>query len=704
MCDWEKIKNLKNKNLRSENAKICSADIKNLEAETLKTQNLQTQNLQTQNLNVCSINGKAVCAAEYQNIVPTFQIVDYSLNGEIVDPFTPGATPVQPPNTEGINPQVWDTLWQNAVENLENPEFGLKARLQCGRLTEKYIQNSKNCTVCPPNNLSFCAPRCATFVGQSLPDQPFVIEITEVNTPPDRGTILEIGSILSGDGVTPNTIIVSQISGTPGGVGTYLVDQENYLPSGTVIHLVGGPTPCSCPNSNSLDCPSVPMRILALDTYTITTTTPCESCKLQNNNSQNNNIQNNLPNTQTSILQYLSSVSYNLEVRNLNDFLATRVVSVMVQLAYLDEAGTPQLRLIDFSNKQFPFTLDSLYGEKFAANILISSELVKSIAAVMPQIYGNYAAAQIVVYMEEGVEVQFVAPARRFARVAEDSKGSANAQYLGQAQITQNIILSPGIYPVTPGSKIVMKGGGGGGGGSFPSSYTFMPPPPLPQNPQLVTSTAGGGGGGEGNQLITFVPENVYYFTIVSVGQGGKEAQDGGETVGYFSDSNGNQISTSFTVSGGKGGQNGMMSNPYTSGQSGIGGNGGNGLSGGGGGAGSGYEGQGGHGPLGNGDNANGVSGGKGGNNGGIGGSGELAPFTFIGGGGGGAGAPIGLDGSVGTGAAGGSASNSNITGNGFSWTGNLQPNILYGIGGGGGAGNGRGGDGAPGYVLFVSN
>ena len=201
MCDWEKIKNLKTKNLRSENAKICSAEIKNLKADTAAITNL----------NVCSINGKAVCAEEYQNIVPTFQIVDYQINGQPADPFNPDASPVQPPNTEGFNPQVWDTLWQNTVENLYNSEFGLKARLQCGRLTEKYIQNSNNCTVCPKNDLAFCAPSCGSFLGNTLEGQPFVIEITEVNP----GSLpLEIGSILSGDGVTPNTTILGFISGT----------------------------------------------------------------------------------------------------------------------------------------------------------------------------------------------------------------------------------------------------------------------------------------------------------------------------------------------------------------------------------------------------------------------------------------------------------------------------------------------------------
>lgn len=402
MSDWEKIKNLKNKNLRSENAKICSADINSLTAETAILKNLQ----------VCNINGKSVCAAEYKNIIPTFQIVDYQINGQPADPFDPNATPVQPPNNIGINPQVWDTLWTNTVENLYNPEFGLKARLQCGRLTEKYIQNSKNCVVCPPNQLAFCAPSCGSYTGQTLENQPFVLEITEVNP----GSLpLEIGSILSGDGVTPNTVILGFISGT-GGVGTYLLDQENNIPPNTLINLVGGPTPCNCPSGDALSCPAVPIRILALDTYPVTSTSDCSS-----------SLSTCLSN---KVQQLLSAVSYNLEVRNLSKDLQTKVVSVMVQLSYLDRSNNAQLVLIDFSNKQFNFTLDSLYGEKFAANILISSELIKNVVAEMKQYFGNYAAAQIVVYMEEGLEVQFVAPPRKFARVAENSAGSANAQYL----------------------------------------------------------------------------------------------------------------------------------------------------------------------------------------------------------------------------------------------------------------------------------
>src|SRR5665647_388394 len=124
MCD-EYIKNLKVKNLKVRNVKACNIGVVNLHAD----------NGTIKNLNVCTLNGKTLCDNQYQNVTPNFQIVDYELNGEIVDPFTPGATPVQPSNVGGYNPTVWNSLWENTVDNLSNPDFGLAQRLQCGRLT-----------------------------------------------------------------------------------------------------------------------------------------------------------------------------------------------------------------------------------------------------------------------------------------------------------------------------------------------------------------------------------------------------------------------------------------------------------------------------------------------------------------------------------------------------------------------------------------
>src|SRR5205823_3570347 len=51
---------------------------------------------------------------------------------------------------------------------------------------------------------------------------------------------LYVGNTISGTGVTANTHIIAQISGTAGGVGTYLVDTSQTVASTTITTVVKG--------------------------------------------------------------------------------------------------------------------------------------------------------------------------------------------------------------------------------------------------------------------------------------------------------------------------------------------------------------------------------------------------------------------------------------------------------------------------------
>jgi hypothetical protein len=75
-------------------------------------------------------------------------------------------TQEKPPNPDPlIYPEdVYDQLWDFAVQRLNVECFGMKSVLQCGRLSEKYIQDQAGCNVCPPNQLKDCYP-VASEVG-----------------------------------------------------------------------------------------------------------------------------------------------------------------------------------------------------------------------------------------------------------------------------------------------------------------------------------------------------------------------------------------------------------------------------------------------------------------------------------------------------------------------------------------------------------
>jgi hypothetical protein len=66
------------------------------------------------------------------------------------------------------------------------------------------------------------------------------------------GSVLGSGQTVSGPGVDPGTSIVAQISGSPGGVGTYQVSISQNVPAGTALTMSGGGLTVSAVTSGTL--------------------------------------------------------------------------------------------------------------------------------------------------------------------------------------------------------------------------------------------------------------------------------------------------------------------------------------------------------------------------------------------------------------------------------------------------------------------
>ena len=430
-------------------------------------------------------------------------------------------------------------------------------------------------------------------------------------------------------------------------------------------------------------CTPIPGRILGFATYRPSRTTECGNVVL------------------------LSTINFDLNVFNENNMLGTRVVSVMVQVGYLD-GDTETVELVKFSNKQFQFTLDNLYGENFAATVRLPEDLIR-------RANDKSGAVQVVIYIEQGTAVQIL-PNTSSQFTQNESRLVNQVKQVTPRQIQQPTnaivavydnpinfpnITAPGTYPIPAGAvQIVLKGGGGGGGGAGNSYFSD------PSGSGRFSVTGGGGGGGGEGFIQIFNISNypgAVSFVITAVGtrgeggdQGsitavnqsapGQSGTNGGVTTGYFVDANNQQIGSTITANGGQGGAGGTASSSYDPNPNSRGGNGGNGYSGGGGGSSAANGGQGVDPNL-NGEDSIIIQGGDGGNNGGLGGESfayfDAPNFLSFGGGGGGGGA--------GGGAGGGGGED-------------YSPDILNarapGTGGGGGSSL-YGGRGAAGYVQF---
>lgn len=265
-------------------------------------------------------------------------------------------------------------------------EGGIQARLLCGRLQLKLIEDFFGCVECPPPFLSNCYPSCPE------------------GTPTFNGTFNVSGSELTVNSVVPGTgsltegtpvVILAprrnigtlgpQISGTAGGVGVY-----NFSPETLTIPV--GPNDlqslnqvCECPDGTG-DCPPVPLNIWGVKAFSPRIVSTCGETG----------------STQTNI-RFLSSVSYNLSVKNLTSDLATRVAYALLLVSFVDESVV-QTRILDIQSRQFGPTIDTLIGENYTGNFPLDTKFVQSLVDLMPSLTDT-PVIDLVIYAEDGLEI-----------------------------------------------------------------------------------------------------------------------------------------------------------------------------------------------------------------------------------------------------------------------------------------------------------
>lgn len=119
----------------------------------------------------------------------------------------------------------------------------------------------------------------------------------------------------------------------------------------------------------------------------------------------------------------LVSLSYDLDIVNITENLATRIVSILVQVVYEDpESPDPECPgyvhdIYYVGNRQFDATIDTLYGEKYTGVIPLKSELIDNAVKNIKDFSNSKAAIQLLVYSEDGLEV-FVPGARSDGELA----------------------------------------------------------------------------------------------------------------------------------------------------------------------------------------------------------------------------------------------------------------------------------------------
>ncbi len=136
--------------------------------------------------------------------------------------------------------------------------------------------------------------------------------------------------------------------------------------------------------------------------------------------------------------QLISSMSYNFDVVNATENLASRVLIILVQVGWLDENDNFQYEEIDLAIRQFSPSLHQLYGEKYTGSVILPTDQMLEIAELMP-FDGNSAAVQMIVYGEEGLLIDRpILPTVRGFRTLRNadvtsSGGPVDTQYVGQS-------------------------------------------------------------------------------------------------------------------------------------------------------------------------------------------------------------------------------------------------------------------------------
>ncbi len=149
-----------------------------------------------------------------------------------------------------------------------------------------------------------------------------------------------------------------------------------------------------CPEGN---CPSINNYIGAIQTIN-----PINFVKCTNSDEVKSRI--------------LSAINYNLNVVNFAEDLSQRVVSVMIHYSY---TGSTSGHPVDIANKQFQYTYDKFFGEKFAGTFLIPNTIIENYK-------NNNLLFQVVIYIEEDVAFLSVGQAMVSANYLESTSINTN--------------------------------------------------------------------------------------------------------------------------------------------------------------------------------------------------------------------------------------------------------------------------------------
>lgn len=414
-CDKKKIKNLKSKNIVTETLKACSLESGNASINQLQTSQALVNQLQANNLNVSTINGVNFnCLKDTSVVVPGIITPVQYINGE----------PQKPDNDGSFNQKVLDELW--TLNLLSANVTNLDAAY--GRLKNLILSNFYDCTVCPTVSLNNCncpIPVYAVFTGSisgNLLTVTSVLDTSYTNCPPVVGEI-KVGQRVYGQTAQfLNSVIVNQVSGTPGGSGVYTIsnefDQSQDVSEQTIL---------SISDIGIEECAAIPLRIYGVETLSVGPVLPCGSL--------------------------INAISYNINIANKS--LQSRVAAVYVQAGWEDETGTVKIQGLTIDTRQFDPSILS-FGEQMNNTVLLPTELVNTIVQFNPLVGPANAVVQLVVYIEDGLEVFLPAtsqPRKNLRGVPLQQNPSSNyaVQYQNSATICNPDIhtgtLSPFVVP-----------------------------------------------------------------------------------------------------------------------------------------------------------------------------------------------------------------------------------------------------------------
>jgi hypothetical protein len=136
------------------------------------------------------------------------------------------------------------------------------------------------------------------------------------------------------------------------------------------------------------------------------------------------------PSIEEQVTQLISTITYNFDVTNATDNLAIRALIILIQFGWLDKDKNFVYEEVDLAIRQFGASLNQNYGEKYTGTVILPTQEIRDIAALMPY-DGNSAAIQMVVYQEEGLIIDL--PKKFLSRNTQSTNGPVDTQFVGQS-------------------------------------------------------------------------------------------------------------------------------------------------------------------------------------------------------------------------------------------------------------------------------